>query len=276
MDSGPPRIVQSLQERLPVAALATQVVCVWVQRVAPNSAPYAHGTVPHGGVELVVPVGSAPRVVGPQTGPRPWVLPGGTTLVGMRLRPGAALAVLGIPADDVVDVDVAAAQLWGRSADLLADRVAAAGSLGQAMGILQEHVRARLVNAPAPDPLAAETVRRLSAGAARIDALARELYVSERQLRRRVEHATGLSPKVLHRVFRFQRFLALAAATKRPSSRLSWLAAEAGYTDQAHLTREAARLQGQTPHQLLVKAGRDCEGFHDHTASYRPLLSPSR
>jgi AraC-like DNA-binding protein len=54
-------------------------------------------------------------------------------------------------------------------------------------------------------------------------------------------------------VLRFQRFLALAR-TPRAAGRpdLAWLAAEAGYADQAHLTRECTRLAGLPPAALLA------------------------
>jgi hypothetical protein len=51
-------------------------------------------------------------------------------------------------------------------------------------------------------------------------------------------------------VLRFQRFLALAARDAAPD--LAWLAFEAGYADQAHLTRESTRLAGLPPAALLA------------------------
>ena len=52
------------------------------------------------------------------------------------------------------------------------------------------------------------------------------------------------------RVQRFQHFLALAE--QQPGAALSRLAAEAGYADQAHLTRECGRLSGLAPAALLA------------------------
>jgi AraC-like DNA-binding protein len=103
--------------------------------------------------------------------------------------------------------------------------------------------------------------------------LAAELFISERQLRRRCESAVGLGPKTLHRILRYQRFLALAWTLERPSEQLARLAAEAGYADQAHLTREAVRLQGRPPRELLRESERRCGCGHDHSASYAPLLA---
>lgn len=97
------------------------------------------------------------------------------------------------------------------------------------------------------------------------------LFSSERQFRRRFEAATGLLPSTMRRIVRFQRFLAPAWTCERPSTHLARLAVEAGYSDQAHLTREAARLEGRSPRSFLLESEQRCCG-HDHSASYGPLL----
>jgi len=56
-------------------------------------------------------------------------------------------------------------------------------------------------------------------------------------------------PKTLQRVLRFRGFVSRVDA--RPAVLdLATLAAEAGYADQAHLTRECGRLSGLTPAAL--------------------------
>ena len=95
--------------------------------------------------------------------------------------------------------------------------------------------------AAAPDPL----VRAAATGAQRT-----ALGIGDRQLRRRFADAVGYGPKTLERVLRFQRFLALAAREAAPD--LARLALEAGYADQAHLTRECSRLAGLPPAALLA------------------------
>jgi len=75
-----------------------------------------------------------------------------------------------------------------------------------------------------------------------------DLALSERQLRRRFLDAVGYGPKTLARILRFQRFLALA----KPGENLAALAYEAGYADQAHLTRECRRLGARTPAELVA------------------------
>jgi AraC-like DNA-binding protein len=246
---------------------------VWVQRVEPGSEPYTHRTVPNGSAELVVEVGSTPRIVGPQTGPMEETLAAETTVVGIRFRPGAAPAVLGMPASELVDLTVESEELLGRGAVALGEQVAASDA---AATTLERAVAAWLTDGGELDPIAVEAVSRLQPWRGNgIASLPAALYVSERQFRRRFEAAVGFSAKALHRMLRFQRFLALTHAHGLPRGELARLAAEAGYADQSHLTREAMRLAGRSPRALLLEAEENCAESHDHAASYGPLLQPA-
>jgi transcriptional regulator GlxA family with amidase domain len=83
-------------------------------------------------------------------------------------------------------------------------------------------VSERLADATDPDPVVAEGIRRLTRGQrAGVASMASSLFISERQLRRRFQAATGLTPTMLHRILRFQRFLALAWTSQRPSTHRS-------------------------------------------------------
>ncbi len=201
---------QSYIERPPIPALAGLVSSVWIQQVSPDADPYTHRNIPNGGVELLCLVGSVPRVVGPLTRPLVEVLAPGTTVVGVRFRPGAAPSVLGLPASELVDLAVETDELWGRSAVALGERVAGAASPKEALVGLQRHIVGWLGDAPGPDPLVSEAVRRLMPwGTDVVGSLTSSLSISDRQLRRRCQAAVGLAPKALHRMLRFQGFLAL-------------------------------------------------------------------
>jgi AraC-like DNA-binding protein len=266
---------QTYRERRPAAELARYLSCVWVQEVSPGAAPYAHRTVPNGGVELSCRVGALPRIDGPQTGPAEEVLDPGAVVVGVRFRPGAAPSVLGPPASDLVDQSLGADELWGAWAAELGERVATAVSPLEALGVLEQAVSSRLARGSStdPDPIAAEAVRRLLPWRDQdLGSLPGALYISERQLRRRFLAAIGVAPKVLQRMLRFQGFLALAQGSARTPDDLARLAACAGYADQSHLTRESVRLAGRSPRDLLREADRNCRAAHDHAPSYGPLL----
>jgi len=266
-------VAHSVRELRPAPALARHVTCVWEQTVPLHSAAFTHRKAPNGSVELVCAVGSMPRIVGPQTGPIEETLAPGTTIVGVRLRPEAAASVLGMPSSTLPDLALDADELWGDRGHALQELVGAAGSPREAAAQLERAVSERLAEATAPDPMVAEGVRRLMCGErAGVASMASSLFISERQLRRRFEAATGLTPTTLHRILRFQRFLALAWTSRRPSTQIGRLAVEAGYADHAHLIREAARLEGRAPRAFLSESEQRCGCGHDHAASYAPLL----
>ena len=101
----------------------------------------------------------------------------------------------------------------------------------------------------APDPAMARAAVLLRNPAARAEAVAAEVGLSERQFRRRSQAAAGYGPKTLQRVLRFHRFVRLLDAAPAPPD-LAAPAAQAGYADQAHLTRECSALSGLTPATL--------------------------
>lgn len=116
--------------------------------------------------------------------------------------------------------------------------------MAQSLICLQEHAHdPDVVGVAVPVLLARDDERPLSE-------LAEEVGLGERQLRRRVEHAIGYSPRMLRRVLRFQRFLRAARAAG-PQRNLARLAVDAGYADQAHLARECRQLGGLPPGALL-------------------------
>jgi AraC-like DNA-binding protein len=269
---------QSHVERPPIAALRDVVSVAWIQQVARGGEPYEHRHIPNGAVELRCAVGSEPQVVGPLTGPLVQVFAPGTTVVGVRFVPGAAATATGLPTSEVVGLVLDAEKLWGRSAVALGEAVDAAASPQESLAVVQRHVLERVSAGDDPDPLVSDAVRRLMPWRERdVTSLTAALHISETQLRRRCRTAVGLAPKVLHRLLRFQGFLALVqhaiAQGRSPTEDgLAALAARAGYADQPHLTRECVRLTGVSPRVFLQQTQQVCSCGHDHSASFAPML----
>lgn len=262
-------------ERVPVPHLAGLVRTIWVQSTGPT--PYLQRHLPTGGVELHCPIGELPRLVGPLTQPSVQVLPPHTTVVGARFWPGRAGSLLGVPADNLVDLIVELDDLWGGGAARLGELLASARGPDAALEMLQQFLIRRQVRAEGPDPLVVEAVRTLMPWEpVDIGTLSTHLSISTSQLRRRFLVAVGVGPKVLQRTLRFQAYLALAqAAAGQPvaKGRVADLAAEVGYADHAHLSRECLRLTGVTPRELLGGRSDRCGCEHDHAASYQPFLA---
>ena len=264
---------QTYRERLPARGLAGLASCVWVQQVSPEGAEYAHRTVPNGCVEVACVKGThVVSLVGPRREPVIERLPPGSTVVGVRFHPGVPAAVLGAAAPELVDLDLTLDQAWGRSAATLAERIALAPTPEHAACVLEHEIAARCAAAPDPDELVAEMVDRLQPWRrGRVGEIASDLFISPRQLRRRCIAAFGFGPKTLHRILRFQGFLAVTHAFHRDEVGLGWLAAAAGYFDQAHLTRECVALAGLTPAAFLEETRTSCGANHDHRASFARL-----
>jgi transcriptional regulator GlxA family with amidase domain len=108
----------------------------------------------------------------------------------------------------------------------------------------------RIVAAAPPDRAVQAAAVRLLGPGERVDELASSLGFSERQLRRRFLDAVGYGPKTLQRVLRLRRFLAQAVGS---SDGLARAAIDAGYADQAHLSRECRALTGLTPVELVTR-----------------------
>ncbi|MER6257410.1 helix-turn-helix domain-containing protein [Streptomyces sp. NPDC001584] len=178
-------------------------------------------------------------VAGPDTGPHPaGEVPGGA-FAGIRLAPGTAPALIGVPAHALRDRRVELADLWPARAVRRASGLVE--GYGDARAGLEALAGARAAAAGAPDPLAAEVVARLRAGEA-VAAVARAVGLGERQLHRRSLDAFGYGPRTLGRILRLRRALALA----RAGLPYAEVASVAGYADQAHLSREVRALAGTT------------------------------
>lgn len=175
----------------------------------------------------------------------------GQRSVTARLRLGAAEAVLGVSASEMTGRVIALDDLWGdAAARRLREQLASARDTVGAAAVLEHAIIERSASVrgrSAPPRLALEAADRLAT--ASVGAVATELGVSERHLRRVFHEAIGVSPKAFARLTRFHR--ALRAA--REGGRAGWVsvAAASGYYDQAHLIAEFRSIAGVTPRELL-------------------------
>jgi AraC-like DNA-binding protein len=222
--------------------------------VAPPGGGQVTLVLPDACCDLIWQSGRGVFVAGPDSGPWPSAPPAGTVLAGVRLRPGAGGPALGLPLSALLDQRVDLSDLGtgfgSRLARLLAPTLAPAAALRLLAGGVSDLV----LESPA-DPLVTEAVRLLGRPRTQAGDVAARLGVGERQLLRRCRAAVGYGPATLRRVLRFRQFVTLVDAGEgRPGGPdLAWLAADAGYADQAHLTRECVRLAGLPPAALAAQ-----------------------
>jgi AraC-like DNA-binding protein len=236
----------------PSPALAGHVLCVWSQVIGVGATVHRHRVLPDGCADVVW-IGEAPAVVaGPATGPVIVPLSPRTVVVGVRLRPGAVQNVLGIPASELVNRDTPLDEIWAAAAGAVSARVIGQPSLAARLAAAQAALAGHLADAGPIDPaIAAATLWLARDPAGRIEDLARFLEIGERRLRRRFATAIGYGPKIFQRVLRLQRALRLAGGGAQPGASLAMIAAEAGYADQAHMSRELRALTGRSSAALL-------------------------
>jgi AraC-like DNA-binding protein len=236
------------RERAPHPALADYIACTWADEARPGLR-----VLPDGCIDIVWIGDEALTVAGPDTAANVIGLPEGTLTVGVRFRPGRASGFLKTNAHELTNQSVGLDALWGAEAAVIADALASAPSVEGKQAILEAALMERLDEVRQADVDAdVDAAIDVIAGApsqTRIGALSRELNVSERHLRRRFEQAIGYGPKTFGRVLRFRAFLSLVEDHGYP---LGQAAAEAGYADQAHVTRECKDLSGLTPTELLA------------------------
>jgi AraC-like DNA-binding protein len=222
--------------RLPGAVL-------WRRRMErPDPARWERPVLPDGCMDLLwtdgrlLVAGPDTRAYVPEAAPARWA--------GLRLPPGTAPTLLGVPAHELRDRRVALADLWPAArVRRLTARIDAAPDPAAA---LESLALDRAAESAPPDPLLTRVVASLNAGHS-VTATADALGVGARQLHRRSRTAFGYGPKTLSRVLRLQRALAVAGE----GASYAEVAARSGYADQPHLTREVRALTGLTPGRLF-------------------------
>jgi AraC-like DNA-binding protein len=188
--------------------------------------------------------------------------------IQLSLEPPGVQALLGgVPAGELVNIDVHACELLGGFAAELTERVRLARTWPERFAVLDALLQRRLdpERQPRAEAAAAWDVLARSRGQVSIADLADELGWSERYLSQRFASEFGLSPKVAARVMRFdraRRLLQQRIVSGAPP-RLTDLALECGYYDQAHLTREFCEMAGCSPSRWVVEELRNIQAFSD-------------
>lgn len=217
--------------------------------------------IPHPEVQVVVRFGPAApggldiHAFGMQPKARRKIIRAGQRAITARLPLGATASILGAPASALAGRIVPLDELWGTSAtQRLVDRLGLARSTREAAAILDHAIASRLALASTPRhaPLALEAAARLAHTS--VHAVAADLGLSERHLRRIFRDTVGVSPKSFARLARFHR--ALQAARTSRHARWATIAVATGYYDQAHLIDEFRAITGVTPPALLAELSR--------------------
>jgi AraC-like DNA-binding protein len=171
----------------------------------------------------------------------------GTGYVGVRLRPGTAGKILGVSLTEITDKGIG-----GDAAIALIPALAAlsvpATSIEELVNRLVSFVVERSSEAHI-DGLTSGLVNMLhtTGGRLPVNEIASLHGVDARTVHRRIVKGTGMTPKQLAMVIQFHRALRLVVDGKLD---IASAAFEAGYADQAHMTRVFQRMGGFSPARI--------------------------
>lgn len=226
--------------------------------LTPPQDPVQHTVVPDGlvsltgvfaGQELVVAL-----LVGPSINAHVVPVRGGVRHAGIRLRVGAAGALLRVDPAALVGAITPVETICPRHAPWI--RSALRAVLGPEPNADLERAFPALEEVGILDEIAAAAGDRMIAagGDLRIAELAREAGLSDRRFRLRFAAAAGLTPKTFA-VVRRQREAWKAVATGSASS-LTHASHVAGYADQPHFTRATRGVFGKSPSAVEAHVSR--------------------
>jgi AraC-like DNA-binding protein len=183
--------------------------------------------------------------------------PLGTALLGVAFASTGAYPIVGTAQGALAGEVLPLAALLGDRVRELRQRLLETADLATRFALVEEWLLARLERGRAPHAVTRWAVERIAAsgGTLRVEELAASAGMSRQRVHELFRREVGLAPKVLARIHRFHRALALL----RGSRELPWaqLAADCGYYDQSHLIRDVRAFAGCAPGELLAAPAPD-------------------
>lgn len=189
--------------------------------------------------------------------------------IQMSVHPLAARALLGAPAAGLPLEEFDAAGVLGRWAVDLQERAREANGWEDRFALVSAGLRRRLGQQDPgsrsgrlrPELLRAWWLLERSGGRARVGDIAKDVGLGTRRLGALFQHELGRSPKQVAGLMRFERAVAAAARSVRATGRadLASIAADCGYADQPHLTREFSRFAGLAPGEWIREEFRNIQ-----------------
>jgi AraC-like DNA-binding protein len=189
----------------------------------------------------------------------------GQSGVQLAVHPLAARALFGVPSAELHAAEFDGVAVLGRSAIRLRDQVSEASGWDDAFAWIADYLsqawRRRDDLGVRPEVVGAWQLLERSGGRAPVGAVADRVGVTARHLTTLFQREVGRSPKTVARLMRFERATAQISESvrRRGTVDLAAVAADAGYSDQAHLTREFAGFAGAPPGRWITEEFRNIQ-----------------
>ena len=181
---------------------------------------------------------------------------GRNTMFGIRFYPHTAAYFFNEKLSEFNNEVVSAVDIFGASLKQLHEQLLEAKSLEKQVALAEDYFADRLLVSEKRHhklKLVGGFVDNLvsEAGTRRITDVSARNRISSRYLNMLITEYTGLQPKLLAKINRFQHSLALVNSS---AQNLTSIAIEAGYFDQSHFIREFKSFTGITPNTFAANA----------------------
>ncbi|CAN7576903.1 helix-turn-helix domain-containing protein [Variovorax sp. LjRoot290] len=259
--SAPAGTLQSFDVAAPLRRHVSHILLC--RETIPEGHEVLERVLPDGAVRLIFNLGDAPsasegagepvEAIGASTAPAMVRLRSRIEGLCVTLRPGAAAALLGMPAGEIGGTAVHLDALWrGEGAELL-ERIAEARDDAARIALLGAALQRRLLASEASPQLSAamHAAQRIAASGGRLPLreVAAALGIGERRLQQLFHEHVGLSPRAWGRLARLH--ACLRALRQQQTPAWAELALDGGFYDQSHLVNEFRALCGITPTEFL-------------------------
>ena len=177
------------------------------------------------------------------------------TIVGVHFKPGGAFPFLNLPAGELSNEHVSLNAVWGRTAEMLRDRLLEATSPAAKFRVLEQSLLRQAHQSLARHPAIAFALSKIRSEwpLPTIAELTTNIGLSPRRFIQLFTDEVGLTPKLFCRITRFQRALRLIDN----QSVVEWapVAVSCGYYDQAHFIHDFQAFSGLKPTAYLKIRG---------------------
>ncbi|GAB5531561.1 MAG: helix-turn-helix domain-containing protein [Roseivirga sp.] len=241
------------------------VKCYWTLEGTKESTPKNNTIVPDGTMKLIFHYGDLywhhphdsesflqPRcfLIGQLT--RPYIVEpaGDTGTFVVRFHPNGFLPFTTIPIKEMENKPVPLDSLFGKEGEDLEQKILKADDTLERIDIIESFLLSRLNNKKVIDQIVRSTIETISTanGQLSVNELSQQNNLNRRILARKFSSSVGLSPKQLSKIIRLQATLKTLLDQEVP--KLTDLAYENEYFDQAHFIKDFKEFTGLTPKEF--------------------------
>lgn len=182
--------------------------------------------------------------------------------IGICFQPHALKSIFGFDAGELTNSCVDLTLIGSKKRMNLQEQLANATTVNEQIKILSFYLfDKQQSHSRQPDDLTKFAISQLthSKGNIPLKELQQQIQLSERSLERKFKDTVGISPKLFSRIIRFQETMNQMRSNKY--DKLSDIAYENDYADQAHFIRVFKEFTGFTPLEFIRQSNESVENF---------------